>query len=144
MLLNQVEKLMPVYGIDGLKIDFLDQIYPDQENPRSNNCQDFTAEITRRIRQHKPEALIEFRQAYTTPQMLSYGTQFRARDCPFDFLLNFRRIAQIRIALGDGIPVHADPAYWPSTELPVNIARHFIAMMAGVPMLSIDLIKTCL
>ena len=139
MLLNQVEKLMPVYGIDGLKIDFLDQIYPDQENPRSNNCQDFTAEITRRIRQHKPEALIEFRQAYTTPQMLSYGTQFRARDCPFDFLLNFRRIAQIRIALGDGIPVHADPAYWPSTELSVNIARHFIAMMAGVPMLSIDL-----
>ena len=54
-------------------------------------------------------------------------------------MLNLRRIAHIRLALGDGVPVHADPAYWPADELPVNISRHFIAMMAGVPMLSVEL-----
>ena len=33
----------------------------------------------------------------------------------------------------------ADPAYWAADEMPVNIARHFIAMLVAVPMISMDL-----
>ena len=139
IMLDLMENLMRDYDLDGLKVDFLDQIHPNLEEPRAEACYAFTAELSKRIRKCKADALIEFRQSYAVPRMLACGTQFRAGDAPFDFLLNLRRIAQIRLVLGDGIPVHADPAYWPADELPVNISRHFIAMMAGVPMLSVEL-----
>ena len=133
------KRTMKEYKLDGLKVDFLDQIHPNVDDPRAEACYNFTAELAKRIRNVKKDAMIEFRQSYAVPRMLACGTQFRAGDAPFDFLLNLRRIAQIRLALGDGVPVHADPAYWPADELPVNISRHFIAMMAGVPMLSVEL-----
>ena len=138
-IMDLMENLMKEYDLDGLKVDFLDQIHPNLESPRAEACYAFTAELSKRIRACKPDAMIEFRQSYAVPRMLACGTQFRAGDAPFDFLLNLRRIAQIRLAVGDGVPVHADPAYWPADELPVNISRHFIAMMAGVPMLSVEL-----
>ena len=137
-MLDLMEKLLKEYNLDGLKVDFLDQIHPDIDAPRAEACYNFTAELAKRVRKQKSDAMIEFRQSYAVPRMLACGTQFRAGDAPFDFLLNLRRIAQIRLALGDGVPVHADPAYWPADELPVNISRHFIAMMAGVPMLSVE------
>jgi len=138
-ILDLMEDLMTRWDLDGLKVDFLDQIHPDVDSPHAEACCRFTEELSRRIRKHNPDAMIEFRQSYAVPRMLRCGTQFRAGDAPFDFLLNLRRIAHIRLALGDHIPVHADPAYWPADELPVNISRHFIAMMAGVPMLSVEL-----
>ena len=138
-MLDLMEGLLKEYKLDGLRVDFLDQIHPDIDDPRAEACYKFTAELAKRIRKQKSDAMIEFRQSYAVPRMLACGTQFRAGDAPFDFLLNLRRIAQIRLALGDGVPVHADPAYWPADELPVNISRHFIAMMAGVPMLSVEL-----
>lgn len=138
-MLDRLENLMKEYALDGLKVDFLDQIFPDLDAPKAGSCYNFTAELSRRIRNCNPDAMIEFRQNYAVPRMLACGTQFRAGDAPFDFMLNLRRTAQIRLALGNGVPVHADPAYWPADELPVNISRHFIAMMAAVPMLSVDL-----
>jgi len=83
--------------------------------------------------------LIEFRQRYSTPVMLDLATQFRAGDVPFDFIENIHRIAQIRIIMGDSVPVHADPVYWNNNETPENISRHMIASLAGVPMISMDL-----
>ena len=138
-ILDLMEKLMTDWELDGLKVDFLDQIHPDVSAPHAEACCAFTEELSRRIRKHNFNAMIEFRQSYAVPRMLRCGTQFRAGDAPFDFMLNLRRIAHIRLALGDGVPVHADPACWPADELPVNISRHFIAMMAGVPMLSVEL-----
>ena len=70
--------------------------------------------------------------------MLPYATQFRAGDVPFDWMMNFRRLVDIRLTLGDNIPVHADPAYWSPDEYPVNVARHMMVMFLGVPMLSMD------
>ena len=99
----------------------------------------FVRKLAESVRAVKPDALLEFRQAYATPGMLPYATQFRAGDVPFDFLDNFLRILQIRVSMGDGVPVHADPAFWHPRESPVNIARHMIASLAGVPMLSMDL-----
>lgn len=138
-ILEKVSALMQKYPLDGMKVDFLDQYYPSLANPRGRQTLDFIARLSAAIRRHNPAALLEFRQGYATPAMLPYGTQFRAGDVPFDFLDNFQRLAQIRIALGDGVPVHADPAYWHSQERPENIARHMIASLAGVPMLSMEM-----
>jgi hypothetical protein len=71
--------------------------------------------------------------------MLPWGTQFRAGDAPFDWRLNFGRLVEIRLNIGNLGPVHADPAYWAPGELPENVSRHLMAMLVGVPMLSMDL-----
>ena len=140
LLLGKMKHVLQDYGLDGLKVDFLDYIFPNMEEPRGEDTTHFIQELARTIREVKKDALIEFRQAYATPGMLAYGTQFRAGDVPFDFIDNFHRLAQIRISVGDGVPVHADPAYWHPQESPVNISRHMIASLAGVPMLSMDLL----
>ncbi len=131
--------LMKQYPLDGLKIDFLDHVFPNLEKPRGRETRKFIAGLSKAIRQVKADALIEFRQNYDTPGMLEFATQFRAGDVPFDFLDNFQRMAQIRISIGDGAPVHADPVYWHPNETRENISRHMIASLVGVPMLSMDL-----
>ena len=140
----QLEKMKHVirdYGLDGLKVDFLDEIRPDINTPEGREVMKFVRSLAKGIREEKQDALIEFRQGYATPGMMAYGTQFRAGDTPFDFIDNFQRLAQIRISMGDRIPIHADPVYWHPQELPMNISRHMIASLGGVPMLSMDLLK---
>lgn len=131
--------LMRDYELDGLKIDFLDYIPNSTETPRSRKCLDYFKNLSRSLRNIKPDALLEFRQNYATPQMLEFGTQFRAGDVPFDFMENLIRLAHIRITLGDQVPCHADPIYFHPDELPENVARHMIAALAGVPMISMEL-----
>ena len=135
-------ELVAENGLDGLKVDFVDVVPNDPHDPNGRASLRLVQAISGAIRQAaSSDALIEFRQGYDTPQMLPYATQFRAADAPFDYILNFERCVQIRLCVGDGVPVHADPAYWAADETPENIARHLIAMMVGVPMLSMDLEK---
>lgn len=139
-MFSMMRRVMTDYELDGLKIDFLDSIPPDVAHPRGRSAAKFIAALSAAVREVRPDALIEFRQHYATPGMLACATQFRAGDVPFDFMENFRRLIQIRISVGDRVPVHADPAYWHPGESAANIARHMIAAMAGVPMLSMDLL----
>lgn len=131
--------LMKEWNLDGLKIDFLDTVRPSVTSPRSRVIAGYLERLITRIRGMKKDALIEFRQHYATPGMLPYATQFRAGDVPFDYLENIHRIAMIRLILGDSVPVHADPVYFHADETPMNVARHMIASLAGVPMFSMDL-----
>ena len=137
--LEKMERVMREGELDGLKVDFLDSIAPSLEEPAGRIVMEFIRSLVRRVRTAKPDALLEFRQPYSNCCMIPYGTQFRAGDVPFDYLENFRRIASIRLCMGDRVPVHADPAYWHPEESPVNVARHMIAAIAGVPMLSMKL-----
>lgn len=134
-----LKNLMTDLKLDGLKIDFLDAIPKDVSKPRSRACLRYFQKLADAIRSVKPDALLEFRQSYATPQMLPFGTQFRAGDVPFDFIQNLYRLAQIRLVVGDRVPCHADPIYFHPQEKPENAARHMIAALAGVPMLSMEL-----
>lgn len=136
---SRLQKLAVDNGLDGLKIDFLDIVAPDVAHPTGVQTWQFIKDITDALRTARPDALIEFRQAYATPVTLPFATQFRAGDVPFDWDLNFRRLVDLRHSIGNLAPVHADPAYWNPNETSENIARHLIAMMVGVPMLSMDL-----
>jgi hypothetical protein len=93
----------------------------------------------KKLRRLRPDGVFEFRQDYATPVTASLATQFRAGDVPFEWLDNILRIAQIRLTMGDGVPIHSDPVFWAESETDANIDRHFMAAMAGVPMLSADL-----
>ena len=141
LMTQRMSELMREGNLDGLKIDFIDIVRPDCDEPNARETLKFAQELSNAVRAAKPDALIEFRQSYTNCAMLKLGTQFRAGDAPFDALKNFGRIAEIRLALGDNIPVHADPAFWSKSDPLECIARHMIAMLGGVPMLSMDLLS---
>ena len=138
-LVEKLRTLASDNGLDGLKIDFLDTVAPNTEKPNSRRTDAFISSLANGLKKDNPNVLIEFRQSYATPAMLKYGTQFRAGDAPFDWRLNFGRLAEIRLNIGSLAPVHADPAYWAKGELPHNVSRHCMAMLAGVPMLSMEL-----
>ncbi len=141
-VIRRMAELMKDNGLDGLKVDFLDAVPATLEAGRGHAMRRFMTRLAHAIRAVKPDALIEYRQRYNGPQALPCATQFRAGDVPFDFLDNLHRIAQVRLAVGSRVPVHADPAFWRADETEDNIARHMICAMAGVPMLSMDLDQT--
>jgi len=139
--MNALLDLAETYGLDGLKVDFIDAVPPSLEAPHGRAVLVYLRGLVAGLRRQKPDAMIEIRQRYTTPGMLDLATQFRALDAPLDLVENFSRIAHIRMILGDRVPVHADPAYWHPDETEVNVSRHLMAACAGVPMLSMDLPK---
>ena len=132
------------YGFDGVKIDFIDFVRPNVDNPHGIAAYNYVRQLVEKVRETRPDALIEFRQFYATPAMLPFATNFRANDVPFDFMANFHRCALVRATLGDGIPVHSDPIWFHPEESSVNVARHFMAALMGVPMISLDLDKISL
>ena len=141
-ILGKMAALLRDNGLDGLKVDFLDAAPACVERARGEAMARFMARLKDAVFAAAPDGLIEYRQKYATPATLDWATQFRAGDVPFDFIENLHEIAQVRLCVGDGAPVHADPAFWHPDETAENIARHMICAIAGVPMLSVDLTKT--
>lgn len=132
-------KILAGMQLDGLKIDFLDSVLPDVNAPRSRSVRKYVENLVKQIRKYKPDALIEFRQNYATPANAALATAFRAGDVPFDYIYNFNRCLQIRLHMGDNIPIHSDPVYFNRSESVEAVGRHMIASLAGVPMLSMEL-----
>ena len=140
-LVEKLRRLAADNDLDGLKIDFIDIVPPNVDNPNARATEKLVADLTGALKTDNPDALIEFRQSYSTMATLKYATQFRAGDVPFNYLMNFGRLVELRLAIGNAAPVHADPAYWAFGEKSINVARHMMAMLVGVPMLSMDLNK---
>ena len=138
---KQLVCLMRDCELDGLKIDFIDYVRPSVENPHGARTLEYVSDLMNRLREVRRDGVFEFRQSYATPVTACFATQFRAGDVPFEWLDNLIRIAQIRLTMGDGIPIHSDPIFWADAETDENVDRHFMAAMAGVPMLSMDLGK---
>lgn len=138
---DQLVRLVETYDLDGLKIDFLNARCPATRAPYGVRALTYVEGLMARLRRAKPDGLFEFCQGYSTPLTARLATQFRAGDVPFEWLPNLLRIAGIRLVMGDGVPIHSDPICWAASETPDNVSRHFIAAMAGVPMLSMDLEK---
>jgi len=138
---EQLVRLLKTTDLDGLKIDFLDYLKTSVDDPNGAAAAAYVEDLMRQLRAVKPDGVFEYRQAYATPYTVHLATQFRAGDVPFEWYANLLRVAQIRLAMGDGVPIHADPIYWGDGETKENIDRHFMAAMAGVPMVSMDLEK---
>lgn len=142
-------RLMNDYGIDGLKIDFLEQavVYQGQpiESPEDGDCEDvgqamclLLDEIRDAMLGATPERvpLVEFRQPYSGPAIAPYGNIIRACDCAADAIANRVRILDERLICGNRV-VHSDMLLWDAGADMRACAEQLFSAFFSVPQLSV-------
>jgi alpha-galactosidase len=140
-----LERLMRDYGLDGLKIDFLDAlaldnlVATDSDYPTLGaGIYDILSAAIERARAIRPDALIEFRNSYTNLASRRYANLYRASDVPINFAMNRWQVTMLRLLAPDRA-VHLDPALWHPSDSDENVAVHLINVICSVPMVSIEL-----
>ena len=133
------------YGIDGLKLDFIDSFYLGEESSTEYDKMDTVSvedavemllcEISERLKAINPDFLIEFRQSYVGPVISQYGNMLRVTDCPNDPLMNRVHSLNLRICQ-DGI-IHSDMMMWNKDETDEAVAYQLISTLFSVPQISI-------
>ncbi|MEV1173584.1 glycoside hydrolase family 36 protein [Nonomuraea sp. NPDC049784] len=125
------------YGLDGLKIDFLDaaRVYDDVGEAMRTLLTDLRDRL-RAIR--GADLLIELRQPYTGPAMREFGNLLRAGDCPADAAANRVRTLDLSAA-GRESAVHSDMLMWDPRATPQVAARQVLSVLHAVPQISVRL-----
>jgi len=133
------EKAVREWDIDGLKLDFIDDIGFRGTDPAVKDnyagrdirslpeaVDSLLKDVYARMTAIKPDFLFEYRQSYIGPGIRQYGNMMRAGDCPGDLLANRCRIANLRLTSGK-TAVHADMLEWNVAESPENAARFILS-----------------
>ena len=134
------------WGLDGLKLDFIDSFVLGGKSLQPDDRRDHTSledaidsllsEVYSKLREINPEILIEFRQNYIGPAVRKYGNMLRVGDCPCDALKNRYDIINLRFTSGK-TPVHSDMIMW-DYDQPTEIAALQISnVLFGVPQVSV-------
>lgn len=133
-----VERLMRDYELDGLKIDFLDQMmvmpcradHPHRYENLGEPVMKTVRAMVEAIRGVKSDAIIEFRPPYANVVLRPFATLYRAQDCPWDVDMNRRLCAWMKAFTPQPGPlVVADYLTFPPEESPTNIAKSLAAMV---------------
>ncbi|RSM93671.1 alpha-galactosidase [Nonomuraea sp. WAC 01424] len=138
-------KLIADYGLDGLKIDFLDDAMAYAGQPGEGlDVADVGAAMRLMLDDllHAlgPEVLIGLRQPYIGPGMAAYGEMLRADDCPADATANRVQTIDAGLLAVRGA-VHGDMLMWDEAATPVSAARQIIASLHAVPQISARLTR---
>jgi len=150
-IIGVYERFVDSYGIDGLKLDFVDAWRTEPGNAAPyNEAMDIRSldkavrvlmrEIYERMTAKNPEFLIEFRQSYIGAEILRNCNMLRVGDCAADPITNRQGIAAIRLLNGRTAP-HSDMLLWSKTETPVNCMRQMLNILFSVPQISVLLTK---
>lgn len=139
------------YDLDGLKLDFIDSFRLTEESSSVNANMDFESvedavkkllvDIIDKLKSIKPEILIEFRQSYVGPSIVSYCNMLRVADCAFDSLTNRIGVADLRLPNYD-LAVHSDMLYWSKDETLENIKKQLLDVLFSVPQISVLLTQS--
>ena len=145
-LVNIYEKAVREWDLDGLKLDFINNMQLTAESSAPNSDMDYVsledaicallAEIKERITAVKSDILIEFRQPYTGPVMRRYGNMLRVADCPLDAVKNRAGIVDLRLLAGK-TAVHSDMLMWNYEDTAESAALQFINVIFSVPQVSV-------
>ncbi|MFH9349612.1 glycoside hydrolase family 36 protein [Kitasatospora sp. NPDC017646] len=141
-------EVVDTHGLDGLKIDFLDEaaVYTGTPTPDHAGF-GFVPDVGRamalllgRLREELRGLrgdgfVIELRQRYTGPAMTAYGNLLRANDCPADALANRVRTLDIGL-IAPGGAVHSDMLMWDPDATPEALARQIHGALHAVPQIS--------
>lgn len=148
-LLGTYESAVRDWGIDGLKLDFIELFSPKPDTVlTAENGRDYASvdeavdrlfsDIMSRLRKINPEIMIEFRQPYNGPLMRKYGNMLRGVDCPNAAQLNRKEIVDLRL-LADHTAVHSDMFIWHPDEPVESAALQFLNVIFSVPQISVKL-----
>ena len=130
-LMEQYVDLVKNYDLDGLKMDFIDEFHEEAATPEYNENMDFRdvqdalehmmVQLYEKLRELKPDILIEYRQKYVGPYIRKFGNILRVDDCPMSQLSNRVGLVDLRILSGD-TAVHSDMVMWNKAEEPEGVA----------------------
>jgi hypothetical protein len=144
LLVNKLSRAVREWGMDGLKIDFIDQFAvddPPAPGPEAD-CVTVTEGVHLLLKQLGAtlpgDALVELRQPYVSPGLWPYATMIRASDCPLSPAHNRQRTVDLRLVAGP-LAVHADMMMWHASESPERVAVQLINVLFAVPQISVDL-----
>lgn len=148
-IISTYERFIREYGLDGIKLDFVDSFMLTPESPvydpEAMDCVTVNDAarmlldgIVERCNALKPDFLLEFRQNYVGPAIVSYGNMLRVGDCAFDAVTNRIGMADLRL-LSENTAVHSDMLYWGKKESPENVARQLCNILFAVPQISVIL-----
>lgn len=141
LLTERLARAVRDWGMDGLKIDFIDQFAvenPPEPGPEAD-CQTVNEGVRKLMADLLPQdALVELRQPYTSPGLWPYATMIRASDCPLSATHNRQRTVDLRLIAGP-MAVHADMMMWHQGESPERVAVQLINALFSVPQISVDL-----
>lgn len=138
------------YGLDGLKLDFIDSFVATADTPAYRAGMDFAdvqpaldclmTQVAETLTQRDPEFLIEFRQNYIGPNIRKYGNMFRVTDCPNSALSNRVGITDLRLLSGN-TAVHCDMLMWHPSEQPEEVSLQLISCIFATAQISVLLEK---
>ena len=139
-------RLVHDYGVDLLKIDFLDRAMIYQDSESHGDLEDIglaMAQMLQGVRRRLTAAgrdtvAFEFRQPYVSPAIAAYGEVLRAGDCPGDSVVNRISTLNARM-LAVGQVVHADPMMWGTTGGAEAVAQQIYGGWFAVPQISMRL-----
>lgn len=148
-LIGIYEAAVRDWGIDGLKLDFIELFTPKADTVlTAEDGRDFASvdeavdclfsDIMSRLRAIKPDIMIEFRQPYNGPLMRKYGNMLRGVDCPNAAQLNRKEIVDLRL-LADHTAVHSDMFIWHPDEPVESAALQLLNVLFSVPQISVKL-----
>lgn len=138
-------KAVREWGLDGLKLDFIDRF---KANGELSDGMDFVSvedavqqllkDVYTELTDIDPEILIEFRQPYYGPVVNTYGNMMRVWDCPLDGATNRNQTINLRLVSGS-CAVHADMMYWHREDTPESVALQLWGTVFSVPQISVRL-----
>ncbi len=146
-MIDSLRRVAEDYGLDGLKIDFIDLFF-GEDAPLAEG-RDFVSvaaavrallgEIQSVLLDGKSDFLIEYRQVYTAPELTRTGNILRSTDCPQDWLAN--RVNTIDLRLAGNTAVHADMIQFCEEEPPEISALQLTNILFCTPQVSVKLEK---
>lgn len=135
------------YGIDGLKLDFVDAFHePKADEDLGPAERDnlsvaeaaalLMSEVADMLREAKPDIMLEFRQSYIGPYMRRCGNIFRVGDVPNDFHSNRINSLDLRLLSGE-TAVHSDMIMWHQEDSVESAALQLYHTLFSVPQISV-------
>ncbi|MET7328396.1 glycoside hydrolase family 36 protein [Nonomuraea sp. NPDC005650] len=140
LIAGHLTRAVTEWGMDGLKIDFIDQFAvedPPEPGPEAD-CPTVNEGVRRLLAQLPRDCLVELRQPYVSPGLWPYATMVRASDCPLSPAHNRQRTVDLRLIAGP-LAVHADMLMWHADERPEHVATQLVNVLFSVPQISVDL-----
>ncbi len=145
-LVGKYRQAIEEWGLDGLKLDFIDSFQLQRTTPTEDDRRDCTSleegleklldETMSTLVAIKSDVLIEFRQKYMGPTIRKYSNMMRVADCPNDPVRNRVGIVDLRLTSGK-TAVHSDMLMWNYDEPTEHAALQITNILFGVPQISV-------